>query len=307
MGSKKAIPTTIEFVDIAGLVRGASKGEGLGNQFLSYVREVDAIAHVVRCFPDLNIVHVDGSIDPKRDIETINIELALSDLATVAKRLQAVNGQTKTGDKKALKEKELLEKIEGYLNSGKPMRTLEMSGDERCEMRDVRLLTGKPVLYVLNIDEKQMPNPDANVSTVLDIAKAEGAGAVTICGKLESDLAELSDEEAKAYEEEIGLKEMGLLRLIKAGYDLLQLITFFTANEKETRAWTVKKGTGVQQAAGKVHTDMEKGFISAEVIGFDELVRAGSPSKARESGILRTEGRDYTVRDGDIIYIRFNA
>lgn len=308
MKSPRAIPTVIDFVDIAGLVKGASKGEGLGNQFLSYVREVDAIAHVVRCFPDPNIVHVNGSIDPKRDIETINTELMLADLTVVGKRLNSAKSQTKTGDKKAIREVEILQKIEAHLNSGKPLRTMGLGADERSEIEGLNLLTGKPLLYVLNIDESQMNRGDDPViKTVLEIAEGEKARAVAICGKLEVELAELPEEEALAYEKEIGLVEIGLSKLIRAGYDLLDLITFFTSNNKEARAWTVKKGTKVPQAAGKVHTDMEKGFISAEVIHFDDLLKAGSHAKAKELGILRTEGRDYTVKDGDIIYVRFNV
>jgi hypothetical protein len=308
MRSPKAIPTIIEFVDIAGLVRGASKGEGLGNQFLSYIREVDAIAHVVRCFPDPNIVHVDGSVDPVRDIETINTELSLADLAAVNKRLSTVRSQTKTGEKKALKEKEILEKIEAHLNSGEPLRTLSISAEEKAEIGELHLLTGKPLLYVLNVDEAQVNSPDdPAVKTVLETARKEGAKAVTISGKLESDLSELSPEEALAYENEIGLKELGLSKLIRAGYELLDLVTFFTSNEKETRAWTVKRGTKAPQAAGKVHTDMERGFISSEVIHFDDLLKVGSHQKAKELGILRTEGRDYVIKDGDIVYVRFNV
>jgi len=308
MRSPKAIPTIIEFVDIAGLVKGASKGEGLGNQFLSYIREVDAIAHVVRCFPDPNIVHVDGSVDPKRDIETINTELSLADLTTVNKRLSAVRSQTKTGEKKALKEKVILEKIEAHLNSGQPLRTLNISEDERLEIGELHLLTGKPLLYVLNVDEAQVNSPDdLATKAVLDIAKKEGAKAVAICGKLESDLGELSPDEAQAYESEIGLKELGLSKLIRAGYELLDLVTFFTSNEKETRAWTVKRGTKAPKAAGKVHTDMERGFISSEVIHFDDLLKAGSHAKAKELGILRTEGRDYVIKNGDVAYFRFNV
>ncbi len=308
MKSPKTVPTVIDFVDIAGLVRGASKGEGLGNQFLSYIREVDAIAHVVRCFPDPNIVHVDGSVDPKRDIEVINTELALADLAVIDKRLNAVRSQTKTGDKKALREKEVLEKIESHLNKGELIRNIRPSEEELLILSPLPLLTLKPVLYVANIDESQLEKPnDPAVKAVYDIANAEGSQAVSICGKLESELSELSDEEAAAYEKEIGLKEAGLPKMIKAGYDLLNLITFFTSNEKEARAWTVARGTKVPRAAGKVHTDMEKGFISAEILHFDDLVKFGSHAKAKESGIARTEGRDYEVRDGDIVYIRFNV
>jgi GTP-binding protein YchF len=308
MKSPKAIPTIIEFVDIAGLVKGASKGEGLGNQFLSYVREVDAIAHVVRCFEDPNIAHVDGSVDPKRDIETIHTELALADLATVGKKLRSVKNQTKTGDKKALKEVAILEKIEAHLNSGKPVRTAKLPEEERIAIKDLHLLTEKPVLYVINIGEAQIgAAADSQSKTVADMAKAEGAGVVAISGKLESELGELSQGEAEAYEKEVGLTELGLPKLIRAGYELLNLITFFTSNEKETRAWTVQKGTKAPRAAGKVHTDMERGFISAEIIHYDDLIKAGSHAKAKELGIARTEGKGYAIKDGDIAYFRFNV
>jgi len=293
MKSPKAFPTTIEFVDIAGLVKGASKGEGLGNQFLSYIREVDAIAHVVRCFPDPNVAHVDGSVDPKRDIDTIETELALADLGTISKRLQSLESQIKARDKNALKEKEFLQKIEPHLNSGKPVRALVLSDQEKALIKGLNLLTAKPILYVANVDESQAAKPDG-----FDIA---------ICGKLESELSELSEAEATELKKELGIKESGLERMIRAGYELLDLITFFTSNEKETRAWTVGKGTLAPQAAGKIHSDMAKGFISAEIIHYSDLEKSGSHSKAKEMGIARTEGKNYEIKDGDIAYFRFNV
>jgi len=308
MKSPKAIPTIIEFVDIAGLVKGSHKGEGLGNKFLSYIREVDAIAHVVRCFADPNIAHVDGSVDPKRDIETIHTELALADLATLSKRLSSVKSQTKTGDKKALKEKEILEKVEAHLNSGRPVRTLELSEEQNTLIKGLHLLTAKPILYIANVDEAELATPDdPTVKVLFDLAKKEGARAVAICGKLESELGELPEAEAEEYKKEAGITESGLSKMIRAGYETLDLITFFTANEKEARAWTVKRGTLAPQAAGKIHSDMEKGFISAEIIHYDDLVRASSHSKAKELGIVRTEGKSYEVKDGDVAYFRFNV
>ena len=284
MGSPKAYPTTIEFVDIAGLVKGASRGEGLGNQFLSYIREVDAIAHVVRCFPDTNIAHVDGSVDPKRDIETVQTELILADLATVEKRMNSLEGRIKAADKEAVKEMKALKEIKEHLDAGRPAPGFDLPLD---------LLSAKPVLYVANIDESSLPGPDE-----YDVA---------ICGKLEAELADLPPEEASAFMKEVGLKEPGLSKLIRAGYELLDLITFFTSNEKETRAWTVKKGAKAPGAAGKVHSDMEKGFISAEIIHFNDLVSSGSHSRARDAGVARTEGKNYEMSDGDIAYFRFNV
>ena len=308
MKSPKAVPTVIEFVDIAGLVKGASKGEGLGNQFLSYIREVDAIAHVVRCFPDPNIAHVDGSVDPKRDIETIHTELALADLATATKRISSLLSQLKAMDKKALKEEETLKKIQPHLNSGKPLRTLDLPKEEKDLIKGLSLLTLKPILYIANVDESQISKTgDPEVKAVFDLAGKEGAQAVSICGKLESELAELSDTEAEEYKKEAGISETGLAKMIRAGYGTLDLITFFTANKKEARAWTVRRGTPAPQAAGKIHSDMERGFISAEIINFPDLVRASSYSKAKERGIVRTEGKSCVIKDGDIAYFRFNV
>jgi len=288
MRAAKAIPTVIEFVDIAGLVKNAHKGEGLGNQFLSYVREVDAIAHVVRCFPDSNIVHVEGSVDPKRDIETINIELTLADMAVVEKRWQTLKSSSKTGNKELLKELEVVEKIKKHLDEGKPLRILELSDEEKHEVKELHLLTIKPMIYIANVDEKQLADPDDPVvKAVNESAAKENARVVAICAKLEMDIEELSEEDAKEYEKDIGLTELGLGKLIKEGYHLLDLITFFTANEKECRAWTVKRGSKAPEAAGKVHTDMQRGFISAEVIHFTDIDKAESHAKAREKGLIR--------------------
>ncbi|MFH1710378.1 MAG: redox-regulated ATPase YchF [bacterium] len=308
MKSANAVPTGIEFVDIAGLVKNAHKGEGLGNQFLSYIREVDAIAHVVRCFPDPNIVHVEGSVDPKRDIETINIELTLADMAAVEKRSSALKAVIKSGSKDIRKELEAVEKIKKHLEEGIPLRLLELSDEEKHEIRDLHLLTVKPLIYIANIDERQLANPDdPALAAVYKAASNEKTKAVPICAKLEMDIEELSEEEAKEYERDIGLAELGLSRLIKESYQLLDLVTFFTANAKECRAWTVKRGSPAYEAAGKVHTDMQKGFIFAEVMHYADVVNAQSHANAREKGLLRLEGKDYIIRDGDLVYFKFNV
>jgi len=303
-GSPKAVPTVIEFYDIAGLVKGAHKGEGLGNQFLSHIREVDAIAHVVRCFQSQEIAHVSGEVDPKKDIETVNIELNLADLAQVDKRLEGVRIKAKAGDKRFLKEVEVLQRLREALNAGGPARSVKIADNERDFMKDLPLLTFKPVLYIANVDESGNPK---EVEDIKKTAESEGAKAIALCTKLESEIAELSPEEAGEYLKEIGLEEAGLRRMIKAGYALLDLVTFFTANEKEARAWTVKKGTKVPQAAGKVHSDMERGFIAAEVVHYNHLVEAGSYAGARERGTLHTEGKNYVVQDGDLILIKFGV
>ncbi len=308
MKSAKAIPTTIEFVDIAGLVKNAHKGEGLGNQFLSYIREVDAIAHVVRCFSDPNITHVEGSVDPKRDIETINIELILADMSATEKRWLTLKSSIKSGKKEILKELEVVEKIKKHLEAGSPLRTLSISEEEKHEIRDIPLLTMKPIIYIANVDEKQLVNPnDAAVRAVHEVAAGEGVSVIPICAKLEMDIEELSEDEAREYEKDIGLTELGLNRLIKEGYRLLDLVTFFTANEKECRAWTVKKGATSPEAAGKVHTDMQRGFISAEIIHYADLGNAQSHAKAKEKGIIHLEGKEYVIKDGDLVYFRFNV
>lgn len=304
IGSPKAIPTVIEFYDIAGLVKGAHKGEGLGNQFLSHIREVDAIAHVVRCFQSQEIAHVAGEIDPQKDIETVNIELNLADLAQVDKRLEGARIKAKAGEKKFVQEAEVLQRLREALDAGRPARSVKLADNEMEFVKDLPLLTFKPVLYVANVDESG--NHD-KLEVVQKMAKSEGAGVVSLCSKLEAEITELSAEEAKEYLKEIGLEEAGLARLIRLGYELLGLVTFFTANEKEARAWTVKNGTRAPQAAGKVHSDMEKGFIAAEVVHYSDLVSAGAYSKAREKGILHAEGKNYVVQDGDLVLVRFSA
>ena len=304
IGSSKAIPTVIEFYDIAGLVKGAHKGEGLGNQFLSHIREVDAIAHLVRCFKSEEIAHVAGEIDPKGDIETVNLELNLADLALVDKRWEGVKAKAKAGDKKFIKEAEVLERLHQALNSGKPARSVKIADNEKEFVKDLPLLTLKPVLYVANVDESGNPQ---QVEIIKKIAESEKAKLIAICAKLEAELTELPWEDARAYLKEVGLEEAGLKRLIRSGYELLNLITFFTANEKETRAWTVGKGTRVPQAAGRVHSDMERGFIAAEVVHYQDLVACGSYLKTRERGVLHSEGKNYLVQDGDLILIKFNV
>jgi hypothetical protein len=308
MKSPKAIPTVIQFVDIAGLVKNAHNGEGLGNQFLSYIREVDAIAHVVRCFPDPNIVHVEGSVDPKRDIEIINLEMTLADLDQVEKRISTLKSSAKSGKQEIIKELLVAEKIRGHLQEGKPLRLLELSEEEKKEIKEIHLLTIKPLIYIANVDENQISDTnDANIKMVSSIAAGEKAEVVSICAKLELDIEQLSEEEAKEYEKEVGIKELGLNLLINKGYRLLDLITFFTANDKESRAWTVRNGAKAPEAAGKVHTDMQKGFISAEVIHYDDLITLESHAKAKEKGQIHMEGRDHVIKDGDLIYIRFNV
>ena len=306
---KKITPTTIEFVDIAGLVRGASKGEGLGNQFLANIRGVDAIAHVVRCFQDENVVHVDGSVNPIRDIETINLELVMKDLESVEKRLQKTAKQAKSGDKKLRAEVEALEKIKGILEEGKRIQPYlnELGDEEKRVVRELQLLTAKPVMYVANVDEEGLFEDNEFVKQVKEYAREEGAPVVKICAKIEAELSELPKEEKEEFLKELGLKEPGLNSVIREGYKLLDLITFFTAGEQEVRAWTVRKGTKAPQAAGKIHSDIERGFIRAEVIKYEDLIREGSMQACKEKGLMRLEGKDYEVQDGDIIYFRFNV
>ncbi len=306
---KKITPTTIEFVDIAGLVKGASKGEGLGNQFLANIRSVDAIAHVVRCFKDENVVHVDGSVDPVRDIETINYELVLKDLESVERRLEKVKKIAKSGDKKARAEVEALEKIKEILERGERIRPhLKEIGEEGEKVvKELSLLTAKPVMYIANVDEEGLERDNELVEAVKEFAKGEGAPVVKVCAKIEAELSELDKEEKEEFLKELGLKEPGLNAVIREGYKLLDLITFFTAGEQEVKAWTVKRGTKAPKAAGKIHSDIERGFIRAEVIRYEDLIREGSIQACKEKGLMRLEGKDYEVQDGDVIYFRFNV
>jgi GTP-binding protein YchF len=306
---KKVVPTAFEFVDIAGLVKGASRGEGLGNKVLANIREVDAIAHVVRCFEDGNITHVSGSVDSVRDIETINLELILADLESVEKRIDRVKKSLKSGDKKAQQEHDLLVRLQEAFEEEKPARSLELTDDEQLLIRELHLLTKKPVLYVANVGEDELTNVDQNqhVQKVNEFAAHEGSEVVVISAKVESEIAELEGEDKEMFLEELGIKESGLDQLIKASYKLLGLYTYFTAGVQEVRAWTINKGTKAPQAAGVIHTDFERGFIRAEVVHYDDLVGAGSMNAAKEKGVLRLEGREYVVRDGDVMHFRFNV
>lgn len=302
---ERVVPTSMEFVDIAGLVAGASKGEGLGNQFLANIRETDAIAHVVRCFDDENVVHVAGNVDPISDIEVINTELALADLESLEKQLHKAQKQAKGGDKDAKKLISVGEKILPVLNEGKPIRSLTLSDDETLVARKLHLLTIKPMLYIANIAEDGFKN-NPRLETVRGIAASENAEVVSICNKIESEIAELEDYEKAEFLAELGVEEAGLNRVIRAGYSLLRLQTFFTAGTKEVRAWTIPIGSTAPQAAGKIHTDFEKGFIRAEVISFTDFVNLGGEQAAKDAGKWRLEGKDYPVRDGDVIHFRFN-
>lgn len=307
--SKKTIPAAIEFVDIAGLVKGASKGEGLGNKFLSHIREVDAIIHVVRCFEDPNIVHVEGSIDPKRDIDTINIELILSDLDIVEKRIDRTRKMLK-GDKKYQLELDTLLKLKEALENENCARLIELSEEEQEAIKEVSLITAKPVIYATNVSEDDFIDGIENnqlVKKVEEIAEKEDSLVLPISAKIESEIAELDDDEKIAFLNELGINESGLDRLIKASYKLLGLMSFLTAGETETRAWTIKIGTKAPQAAGKIHTDFERGFIRAEVISYDDLIACGSMTAAKEKGLVRSEGKEYVFQDGDIVLFRFNV
>ena len=308
--TKKVTPATIEFVDIAGLVKGASKGEGLGNQFLANIREVDAIVHVVRCFEDTNIIHVDGSIDPARDIETINLELIFADLEVLERRLSKVVKAARM-DKTYAKELALLERIKEHLESGKMAKSLDVTDeDELALLKEYNLLTYKPVIYAANVAEDDLADDGASnphVAKVRELAKEEGAEVFVICAQIEQELSELSDEEKKEYLDDLGVSSSGLDKLVAASYSLLGLISFLTAGEDECRAWTIKKGTKAPQAAGKIHTDFERGFIKAEVVNYQDLLDNGSLAAAREKGIVGMEGKDYVVKDGDVILFRFNV
>ena len=307
---KKVTPTTIEFVDIAGLVRGASRGEGLGNKFLSHIREVDAIVHVVRCFEDDNIIHVDGSVNPARDIETINLELIFADMETVQKRRDKAEKNFRGGDKKAGEEAELALRLYDHLEKGLPARTLECTDDERDIMTSWFLLTTKPVIYAANIAEDDLGKPESEIPFLADVrkeAEAENAGVIVISAAIEQDIASMSPAEKNEFLQELGIGQSGLDRLIKASYELLGLISFLTAGEDECRAWTIVKGTKAPQAAGKIHTDFEKGFIRAEIVPFEALAENGSMAVCREKGLIRSEGKEYVMKDGDVTLFRFNV
>lgn len=303
---QRVLPTTMEFVDIAGLVAGASKGEGLGNKFLANIRETDAIAHVVRCFEDPNVIHVEGSINPVADIETINTELALADLETVEKSLQRYAKAAKGQDKHALKMKALLEKVQPHLNEAKPLRSLGLDQEDLLTLRELSLLTLKPTMYIANVDEQGFTD-NALLAAVEKIAAEENAVVVPICNKLESEIAELEDEEKTEFLSEMGMDEPGLNRVIRAGYNLLGLHTYFTAGVKEVRAWTIPVNATAPQAAGKIHTDFEKGFIRAEVVAYEDFVQYKGETGAKDAGKWRLEGKDYIVADGDVVHFRFNV
>ena len=310
--AKKTTPAVVEFVDIAGLVRGASKGEGLGNKFLSHIREVDAVVHVVRCFDNDNIVHVEGSVDPGRDIETINLELILSDIEHLERRLDRTRKAAKA-DKKLNLDVEILEKLKAHLEEGKTARTfLGFTDDEDVQrvMKESDLLTAKKVIYAANMDEAGFTGDqteNARLAAVQAIADAEGAMVLPICAKLEEDIATLEEDEKQMFLSELGLEESGLDRLIRVCYDLLGLMSYLTAGEQEVRAWTIEKGTKAPQAAGKIHTDFERGFIRAEVVSYDDLMACGSLAAAREKGLVRSEGKEYVMQDGDVVLFRFNV
>ncbi len=303
---EKLVATTMEFVDIAGLVAGASKGEGLGNQFLANIRETDAIAHVVRCFEDENVVHVEGKISPEADIDVINTELALADLETVEKALQRFSKAAKGQDKHAIAMKGTIEKILPHLNEARPLRSMSLSDDDAAMLKELNLLTVKPTMYIANVDEDGFEN-NPFLDKVREIAAAENAVVVPVCNKLEAEIAELEEEEKAEFLEEMGMDEPGLNRVIRAGYNLLNLHTYFTAGVKEVRAWTIPVGASAPQAAGKIHTDFEKGFIRAEVVSYDDFIANKGEAGAKEAGKWRLEGKDYIVKDGDVIHFRFNV
>ncbi|AEV69200.1 redox-regulated ATPase YchF [Acetivibrio clariflavus] len=306
---EKVTPTVIEFVDIAGLVKGASKGEGLGNKFLSHIREVDAIVHVVRCFEDSNIVHVSGSIGPVRDVETIEMELILADIEVMDKRIDKTKKMLKSGDKKYQIELELYERIQKTLSEGKPARSMKFDPEEQKMVDQLFLLTSKPVLYAANVDEDGLRDPSNNplVQEITEHAKKEGSEVMVICAKIEEEIAQLDDDEKAEFLKELGLTESGLDRLVKASYKLLGLISFLTAGPQEVRAWTIVKGTKAPQAAGKIHSDFERGFIRAEIVSFDDLMACGSYNAAKEKGLVRSEGKEYVMQDGDVTLFRFNV
>ncbi len=306
--TKKITPAVVEFVDIAGLVKGASKGEGLGNKFLSHIRETDAICEVVRCFEDSNVVHVDGNVNPIRDIETINLELIFADIETVEKRLEKAKKMLKA-DKKYQAEINLLEKIKQALENGMPARQLDYNEDEKEMLKEMFLLTTKPIIYIANVSEEQLSDAqnDDNVKKVKEYAAKEKAEVIPLCVKIEEELSTLDENDKKEMIEALGLKESGLDILIKKSYDLLGLMSFLTAGESEVRAWTIKKGTKAPMAAGKIHSDIERGFIKAEVISYEELIKEGSMVQAKEKGLVRQEGKEYVMQEGDIVLFKFNV
>lgn len=303
---QRVVPTTIEFVDIAGLVSGASKGEGLGNKFLANIRETHAIAHVVRCFDDADVVHVSGRVSPADDIEIINTELLLADLETVSRNLERAARSSKSGDRQAVARRSLLERLAAHLDDGRPARAFAPSEAERSTIRELHLLTSKPVLYIANVDEDGIAGND-HVSAVQRIAVADRASVVTVCAAMEAELAGMSEAEKREFLSDAGIEEPGLNRVIRAGYDLLELLTFFTAGPKEARAWTVRRGATAPEAAGAIHTDFERGFIRAEVVRYEDFVRLGGEAGAREAGKWRLEGKDYVIQEGDVVHFRFNV
>ena len=306
---EKYTPAFIKFVDIAGLVRGASKGEGLGNKFLSHIREVDAIVHVVRCFEDGDIIHVDGSVDPVRDVETINLELIFSDLEVVERRLEKVKKYSKN-DKSLLPEQELLERLYEALSNGKTARTVEMTEEEAAIIADSRLLTLKPIIYVANVAESEVSGDYRNnphYQKLASLVEEEHAGLIAVCAEVEAELSGMEPDEKKMFLEDLGIKESGLDQLIHESYALLGLISFLTAGPQEVRAWTIRRGTKAPQAAGKIHSDFERGFIRAEIVSYDDLVREGSIAQAKEKGLYRSEGKEYVMQDGDVVLFRFNV
>ncbi|MDH5772823.1 MAG: redox-regulated ATPase YchF [Rhodospirillaceae bacterium] len=306
--SAKVVPTQLEFVDIAGLVKGASKGEGLGNQFLANIREVDAIIHVVRCFEDGNVTHVEGGVDPVRDAEIIETELMLADMESLEKRVQSLSKKVRGGDKTASIEMQLIERALKLLQEGKPARVMQVSEDEEKQFKMLQLLTSKPVLYVCNVEETAAADGNELSKKVAEMAAKEGAGSVVISAKIEEEVSQLDSEgDKQEFLETLGLEETGLARVIRAGYALLNLITFFTCGPKETRAWTISKGSKAPQAAGVIHTDFEKGFIKAETIAYDDYIACAGEHGAKDAGKMRQEGRDYVVTDGDIMLFRFNV
>lgn len=305
--SKKVTPTFLEFVDIAGLVKGASHGEGLGNKFLSHIREVDAIVHVVRCFDNENITHVDGSVDPVRDIETINLELIFADMESLSKRIAKARSSAKGGDKKFIKEAEFLEGIYNELESGKPIRMMTFNDEEQEYVNSLFLLTTKPVIYCANISEDEIGTENDYVKAVKEYVKSENAEVIVLSARIEEELAGLDNDERAMFAEELGITESGLDKLVSACYKLLGLISYLTAGEKETRAWTIEKGTKAPQAAGKIHSDFEKGFIRAEIVDYKTLLELGSYNNAKEKGKVRSEGKEYIIQDGDVVLFRFNV